>query len=99
MKYWAVLRLFKEYLQASNVTEGKVVLESCQLIRPVKNILAPETDSVIVSSLGSGFERFVDLNAVDIASVSSRARLSYLIKETRPEFLYKVGQSRDGSGE
>jgi len=44
------------------------------------DILEPETDGATVSSLGSRFERFVDLSA-DTASVPSRAPLSYRSKK------------------
>ena len=53
-------------------------------------------DGASVSSLDSRFERFVDLSAVDTASVSSRAPLRCPSEETRPTFPHKVGQSRDG---
>jgi hypothetical protein len=49
------------------------------------------TDGATMSSLGSRFERFVDLSTVDIASISLRASLSCPIKETRPRFAHKVG--------
>jgi hypothetical protein len=55
-------------------------------------------DGASVSSLDSRFERFVDLSAVDTASVSSRALLWCPSEETRPTFPHKVGQSRDGWG-
>lgn len=41
---------------------------------------------------------FVNLGAVDAASVLSRALLSCPIKEARPSSPHKTGQSKDGSG-
>jgi hypothetical protein len=62
-----------------------------------QDILGLETDSTIVSSLSSRFELFIDLGTVDTAFIPSRALLSCPIKESRPIFPHKAGQSNDGS--
>jgi hypothetical protein len=59
----------------------------------------PETDSTTVSSLGSRFELFVDLGAVDTASIPSRALLSCPIKESGPMFPHKARAEQRGLGE
>jgi hypothetical protein len=63
----------------------------------VEDILEPETVSIIVSSLSSIFQAFVDLGTVDAASVLPRTLLSGSTKETYPASPHNVGQSRDCS--
>jgi hypothetical protein len=67
------------------------------MVARVRDILDPETDNITVSFLGPRFKGFVDLSAVDTASVLSRASLSGPIEEARSRVSRDVGQSRDGS--
>jgi hypothetical protein len=73
--------------------------EGPERVARTQDIPEPETGGTTVSPLGSRFDRFMDLGAADTASVLSRALPSCLIKETRPRFSRKVGQSGDGSGD
>jgi hypothetical protein len=60
-----------------------------------QDIREPETVRILISSLRSIFQVFVDLGAVDAASVSSRTLLSGSAKETFPGSPHKVGLSRE----
>jgi hypothetical protein len=60
-----------------------------------QGILAPETVSILISSLRSIFRVFLDLGAADTASVSSRTPLSGSTKETRPGPSHTIGRSRE----
>jgi len=60
-----------------------------------QDIREPEAVRILISSLRSIFQVFVDLGAVDAASVSSRTLLSGLAKETFPGSPHKVGLSRE----
>ena len=60
-----------------------------------QDIREPETVRILISSLRSIFQVFVDLSAVDAASVSSRTLLSGSAKETFPGSPHKVGLSRE----
>jgi hypothetical protein len=62
-----------------------------------QDILKPETDSTLVSSLSPIFQGFVNLGAVDAASVLSRTLLSGSTKETFPASPHKVRLSRECS--
>ena len=62
--------------------------------RDTRTYSKPETNGTSVSSLGSRFERFVDLGAVDAASGLSRALLSCPIKGTRPRFPIKPDRAK-----
>ena len=56
-----------------------------------RDTLEPETGNIIISSLRSIFQAFVDLGAVDAASVLSRALPSGPIKEAYPASPHKAG--------
>jgi hypothetical protein len=59
------------------------------------DILEPETVRTSISPLRSSFQGFVDLGAVNAASVFSRTPLSGSAKETFPASPHKVGLSRE----
>ena len=64
--------------------------ENPEKVVGAKDILESETVSILIPPPHSIFQAFIDLGAVDTASILSRTLLSGLTKGTYPGFLRRV---------